>query len=288
MIAEQLDSETFRMLLGDPTEVERAWGHERHYHIDQKKLGTYQQQLKATVYHHHSSFDYAIELKELGFPQTAQAMQEERSGLPSLHETQMGNLGEVLGTEYGRWLLGFETTLVLPKRFNPNLEQSMKGVDILGTTSSDERPALLLGEAKCHKKLALRRDIVPMSLVLSSQREKGKGEPEKKPDPIQSSYTHLVSLHQHNAAKLLLFAKEILRVQGNTKDLANLERVCDLSSIVERSTLMFIVTQHDHPDLFKSLDALFGNSPLPNLLAVHVCIENLENWLPKIFGVSEA
>lgn len=290
MIAERFDSESFKMLLGDPIEVNRAWGHERHYHVDQKKLDIYQQQLKATVYHHHSSFDYAIGLKELGFPQTAQAVQQERSGLPNLHETQMGNLGEVLGTEYGRWLLGFETTLVLPKRFNPNIEQSMKGVDIWGMRSTDARPALLLGEAKCHKELALRQDILPnpSPLVLSSRREKGKDERKKKPDPIQSSYMHLVSLYQHDVSKLLLFAKEILRVQGNTKDLANLERICDLSSTAERSTLMFIVTQHDHPNPFKSLDALFCNSPLPNLLAVHVCIENMENWLPKIFRVTEA
>ena len=70
-----------------------AWGHEMRYHISQEKLGIYQQQLKATVYRHHSSFDYATELKELGFLQTAQAMQRERSGLPNFHETQMGNLG---------------------------------------------------------------------------------------------------------------------------------------------------------------------------------------------------
>jgi len=93
MLAEQLDSESFKTLLGDPVEVDHAWGHEMRYHISQEKLGIYQQQLKATVYRHHSSFDYATELKELGFLQTAQAMQRERSGLPNFHETQMGNLG---------------------------------------------------------------------------------------------------------------------------------------------------------------------------------------------------
>ena len=261
MLAEQLDSESFKMLLGDPIEVDRAWGHERRYYIDQKKLGIYQQQLKATVYHHHSSFDYATELKELGFPQTAQAMQEERSALPSLHETQMGNLGEVLGTEYGRWLLGFETTLVLPKRFNPNIEQSMKGVDILGTRSTDECPVLLIGEAKCRKDLG---------------------------DSVRESHSNLVSLCKQDISKLLAFAKEILRFQGNTKGVANLDRVCGFSSMAERFALMFIVTQSNPRDPFISLDALLCNSPLPNLLAVHVCIETLENWLPKIFGVSEA
>jgi hypothetical protein len=256
MMSGQFDSDSFKKFLGDPIEVNWAWGRERRYRIDKKRLEAYRSQLKVTVRHHHSSFEYAEELEKLGFPQTARVMIAQRAGLPSSHETQMGNFGEVISSEYGRRILDFETTFVFPKRFNPNVDQSMKGVDILGIRGAYKNPALLLGEAKCHQRFSKQS--------------------------INHSHTHLVSLWQQDIPKLLAFSKEILRLEGDKEGEAKLDRFCSQAQM-QQFTLVFIITQDTPQDPFESFDTLLSESPLPNLLAVHVQVERLIDWMPIIF-----
>ena len=61
--------------------------------------------------------------------------------------TQKGNLGEILLAEYLRSSSGLEL-LVYKLRFNPNVEQSMKGDDILLFDKSNIENKIIMGEAK--------------------------------------------------------------------------------------------------------------------------------------------
>jgi hypothetical protein len=210
------------------------------------------------VYHHHSSFDYAEELEALGYSKTADALRRRRSGLPGVPETRMCNFAEVMGAEYGKWILGYDTTIVIGKRFNPNVDQSMKGADILGIHNLGEESELLLGEAKCYQAFDKRS--------------------------VEASYKHLFSLWEQESSKLLVFYKEILRLEGVTKDEARLDRIfySDLTK-VKKATLMLVINQNKPHAPFGFMDSLSDKSLLPNLIAVHIQVENLREWVSKLF-----
>jgi hypothetical protein len=252
------DAESFKEFLGDPiVELENSWGLERHYRIEGSKLAAHRDRLATTLYYHHSSFDYAEELKTLGYSRTADILRKYRSGLPRLPETQMGNFAEVIGTEYGKWILGYDTTIVIGKRFNPNVDQSMKGVDILGIRTSGGAE-LLLGEAKCYQ-------------TFSRQ-------------SVEASYDHLDSLWKQEFSKLLVFYKEILRLGGDTENEARLDRIFYSGpGEVKQKTLMLVVNQNKPGNPFGFMGSSSANSALPNLLVVHIQVENLRKWVTGLF-----
>lgn len=258
-----LDAESFKEFLGDPIlEIDSNWGLVKHYRINGSRLEAYQDRLTATLYHHHSSFDYAEELKALGYSQTADALRKYRSGLPSVPETQMGNFAEVMGTEYGKWILGYDTTIVIGKRFNPNVDQSMKGVDILGIGNLEKEAGLLLGEAKCYRVF--------------------------KKESVEASYKHLVSLWEQESSRLLVFYKEILRLEGNTEDEAKLDRIF-YSSLekVRQVTLMLVINQNKPRAPFGFMGSSSSKSLLPNLIAVHIQVEDLKEWVARFFQAAD-
>jgi hypothetical protein len=123
MISGLFDLESFKMFLGDPVSDNRTWGRVKRYVVDRERLRAYEHQIRGTFLHHHSSFDFDQEIIDVGFPQTAQILRKRRAELPNHHETQMGHFAEVLGSEYGRWALGFDTTFVLPKHFGSSLKR---------------------------------------------------------------------------------------------------------------------------------------------------------------------
>ncbi|MEK7328440.1 MAG: hypothetical protein AAB217_24610, partial [Chloroflexota bacterium] len=128
-----MQRDIFKAWLGEPfREAKHNWGEELRYYIDGSRIDKFHTPLHATIREHHNPLKYKDELKDCGFPKTAHTLEKRYSMLPTHHETRMGNFAEVIGTEYGKHILGYKTTLVLPKHFNPNPEQSMKGVDILG------------------------------------------------------------------------------------------------------------------------------------------------------------
>jgi hypothetical protein len=258
-----LDAESFKEFLGDPIlEIDKDWGQEKHYRIDRKRLEAQEHELVATLRHHHSSFDYAEELQALGYPKTAHALHKRRSGLPNWSETQMGNFAEVMGTEYGKWILGYDTTIVIGKRFNPNVDQSMKGVDILGMRNLDEESELLLGEAKCYRIFERRS--------------------------VEASYKHLGSLWEMESSRLLAFYKEILRLEGNTEDEAMLDRIF-YSSLkkVRQATLILVMNQNKPRTPFEFMDSSPSKPLLPNLIAVHIQVEDLKEWVVRFFQAAD-
>lgn len=262
------DPESFRQFLGQPTwRKNHNWGLEERYVVSESSLAEHELRLRDTLYHHHSSFDVYDEIRALGYPLAALAMRQRDSGNPSDETTQMGNLGEVVGTEFARAFLGFETTWVLPKRLNPNVDQSMKGVDIIGLRGANQPPELLVGEAKSGKRFNR--------------------------DAIDEAYDHLVALHVKEAPRMLRHIKESLRLQGDRFGPANVDR--HMADGVPRHCLIFSLTQTEPRSPFEIITEKSGNVQLPHLMAVHVQIcnlrgENAENdlhsektWLSRLF-----
>jgi hypothetical protein len=208
------------------------------------------------------------EISALGFPLAGQAMHRRNSGIPAEERTQMAHLGEVLGVEFARAFLGFDTTQTFPKWLNPNVDQSMKGVDILGLRSPNFPAALLIGEAKTGLQL-------------------------HKPS-IEEGYDHLVALHTKEASRMLRSMKEALGLEGDKAAVANVDR--HMAKDVPRQYLLFTVTQSTPTYPFDVVAQHFEQTQLPNLLAVHIQIPNLksrkakgergeeEAWLSKLFS----
>ena len=141
----------FRNFLGEPIESHHDWGCEWRFSISRESLNKYSDTLRDTLYHHHTFFDLHTEIAELGFVLSAQAMKDRYSGNPTDHNTQMGNLGEVLGAHFARAYLNFCGEPIYPKRYNTNIEQSQKGIDILGFKDILSPAELLIGEVKARR-----------------------------------------------------------------------------------------------------------------------------------------
>ena len=250
--SQRFENDSFREFLGACTSRNLSWGIENRYFIPESRLLQLKDVLISTLYYHHSSFDFGDELCALGYPKTAQALMTLRSGLPHLYTTQTGHFTEVIGAEFGHHILGFDTTAVLPKRLNPNPDQAMKGTDIIGIQLSKKPPTLLLGEAK--------------------YRENYDG------NAIKDSHKHLLSLCNSEATKILFMWREVLRLQGIKH---NLDYACSPSTT--RTALILSITQNRPQQPFAPLDELCKTQPLPNLLTVHIEIENLKAHLPALF-----
>ena len=110
---------------------------------------------------------------------------KERMPFPIADKTKKGNLGEIILAEYLTSTSGLEL-LVYKLRFNPNVEQSMKGDDILLFEKLNIQNKLIMGEAKFRttKSKAALDDIVsslstsnlPISLTFVSNRLSELGE----------------------------------------------------------------------------------------------------------------
>jgi hypothetical protein len=225
------DCQTFLQFLGQPSCKCHAWGEERCYVVPETSLVTYETALRDTLYHHHSSFDLLEDLKDLGYPLTAAAMYERSSGNPHEHNTQMGNLGEIMGAEFGIFVLGFETTRVFPKWANPNVEQSMKGVDIIGLQKEGEPAELLVGEAKTYTEFDRKA--------------------------VEKAYDHLVDLHSKDASQILHSLKESLRLSGDKEGTKNLDR--HMVPGIPRHSTILLITQSAPQEPFKCMDVTYRN-----------------------------
>lgn len=112
-------------------------------------------------YHHQ---DKAIQmmktnLEKLGFPKFAQYYEQARK-MPMNLNTQKGNAVEVLMTEYSLAAINkSDLTFAHRFRYNPNVDQSMKGDDMLIVDFSDTaHPVIYLGEAKYRK--TVKKEVV--------------------------------------------------------------------------------------------------------------------------------
>jgi hypothetical protein len=264
------DPQSFKQFLGQPADrKQHNWGTEERYVISETSLRKFEKLLADTLYYHHSSFDLSDDVATLGFPLAAQAMRQRNSGMPAEEKTQMGNLGEVMGTEFARTYLGFETTRTFPKQLNPNMDQAMKGVDILGLRGTTRRPELLFGEAKTGKRLH--------KLA------------------VEEGYDHLIDLHRKEAMWMLHSMKEALALKGDKEGVANVDR--HTADRVPRRYFLLIVTQSVPREPFNVVVERFKLTQLPTLLAVHIQIQHLKDrksesssheedtWLTRLFSV---
>lgn len=119
--------------------------------------------------------------EQLGLPAFASYYAQSRM-LPQNTKTQKGNAVEVLMTEYSLAAINKPNlTFAHRFRYNPNVDQSMKGDDMLIVDFSDENnPVIYLGEAKFRKTVdnavlqdvqkALAKDKMPLSLTFLRDR----------------------------------------------------------------------------------------------------------------------
>lgn len=250
------DVYTFHDFIGSPSHTATYdWGKEKRYVVSEASLTKYEDTLRGTLYRHHSSFDLRDEVQDMGYPITAVTMHKRNSGLPREHKTRMAHLGEFMGAEYAKAFLDFETTRVFPKRLNPNVDQSMKGADIIGLRALEQPAELLLGEAKCHTSFDTRA--------------------------IKKAYKHLVDLHEKEASRLLRFMKEVLRLGEDKSALRNVDR--HMAKGVPRSFFILSITESRPQNPFTCLEESHCYSELPRLMAIHIQIESLRDWLPRLF-----
>jgi hypothetical protein len=249
-------SQTFLQFLDEPIDRrQHRWGIEQRYVISEASLREWGVLLANTLYQHHSSFDLADEITELGFPLVAQAMRRRDSGMPFDERTQMAHIGEVIGSEFVKASLGFETTHVFPKRLNPNVDQSMKGADVIGLRDINQPAKLLVGEAKNTKRFDKRS--------------------------IEEGYEQLVDLHTRQSTRILRYMKEALLLKGDREGAANIDR--HTAEDVPRCCLLLSITQSAPREPFNAIAERFRQVQVPELLATHIQIHNLETWLPKLF-----
>lgn len=119
--------------------------------------------------------------EKLGFHEFATYYTQSRK-LPQNRNTQKGNAVEILMTEYCLAAINkLDMTYVHRFRYNPNVDQSMKGDDMLIVDFSDDAsPTVYLGEAKFRKtvdnavlndvKRSLAKDKLPLSLTFLRDR----------------------------------------------------------------------------------------------------------------------
>lgn len=109
--------------------------------------------LAQKLIHHHYEDTRVERLKqkyrEIGYPQYA----EQHRKLPRLDATKKGNATEILLVEYIEGCQNKPLTKIFRLRYNPNVDQSMKGddallVDIFQDNNGNDQIKIFLGEAK--------------------------------------------------------------------------------------------------------------------------------------------
>lgn len=227
-------------------DLTQSWGTERRYLIAHDHLMQFHRPIYEAIYRHHSTLSRVVieELTGLGYSQTAREIEILRSGLPVNATTQSSNFVEVLGAEYARWLLGFDSTQVFPKHLNPNIDQSMKGPDIVGVRTGGLEPALLFGEAKW------RRGYEAAALT--------------------DAHKALHRLITSDAARTLYLWRNVSR---QARQVQTIDQV--LSVDVKRTALIVCVTGNTPAQQFEAFAELCTRKPIPHLILVHIEIPGM-------------
>jgi hypothetical protein len=248
------DEHSFKDFLGNVVyEENHIWGIERRFIASEQNIKVFLPLIRDTLYHHHSSFNFTDEIRDLGFPSTSGSLRIRNSGLPSDLKTQMGNLGEIIGAEFTKAYLNYQTTLVFPKRLNPNPNQSMKGIDILGLREESLPAEILLGEVKSYTSLDK--------------------------EAIVEAYSNLKSLSENKKLPVLFhFAKEYYSLQNNSNEKKNVDR--HMAENTSKKCLLLSITQSKPKEPFSDIPK---TSEL-ELLAVHIQLENIRSFLAILFG----
>lgn len=142
----------------------------------EKKQSLIDWMAKTLIKHHYTDFRpkrLKEKFKELGFEKYA----EQHRKLPVADKVKKGNATEVLLTEYIQGTLGKELIKVFKLKYNPNVDQAIKGDDTLmvdlSTVEGKDALKVFLGESKFRKNpnkqvvddisASLNKDKMPLS-----------------------------------------------------------------------------------------------------------------------------
>jgi hypothetical protein len=248
------DEQSFKDFLGLPVyEENHIWGIEKRFRVTKDKIRDFVPVIRDTLYYHHSSFNIADEINSLGFPLSSESLRKRNSGLPTDLKTRMGNIGEVVGSEFARLDLNYLAPIYFPKRLNPNPEQSMKGIDILGFREQNLSAEILLGEVKSYTSLDKRA--------------------------ISEAYSNLKALRENKRLPIFFhLAKEYSSLQNNVAQIKNIDR--HMEENTPRNCFLLSITQAKSKDPFSDIPQE-GNL---QLLAVHIQLESIRSFLEQLFS----
>jgi hypothetical protein len=251
------DNDSYQAFVGNTFYTEtHEWGNEWRFSITRQKLEEFKEVFRDTIYYHHSSFNLYDDIVKLGFIASGQALKKRNSGNPAYHNTRMGNLGEVLGSHFVKTYLGYQSTFTFPKRLNTNVEQAMKGVDVLGFMTKDLPAKLLIGEVKTGANFY--KAAIEDAYEESSKRKKSE------------------------LPKMLHFAKEYFVLQDDKAEIANIER--HMVKEIRKSHLLLSITDSNPKHPFEDIphyQEKYGD--IEEILAVHIQIDGLTDLMPELF-----
>jgi len=252
----------FRTFLGEPKESETDWGQEWRFSVTKENLKTHAAMLHETLYHHHSFFDMYAEIADLGYARSAKALKKLYSGNPTDRKTQMGNLGEVIGTHISKAYLGFQGASIYPKRFNTNVEQSMKGIDVLSFRDQNSPAEIFIGEVKTSKRFY-------------------KTGTEDKKSPIEDAYETLCRHYNNNELpKMLHFARAYF--QGDKLNLENIER--HMKKNTPKKYVLLSITEQKPGTPFENIPEYINQyGKVEGLIAIHVEMKGLAEFIESIY-----
>lgn len=211
--------------------------------------------LANTVFVHHNDPDeFRMELENLGYPETACAL----DARPSSLNTRVGNFGEILAAEYLRQCEGYQIP-IYRLRYNPNPDSSMKGDDVLAFKFGDvdgRGREVLIVETKARTQF--RNKI------------------------IKEAYEQIEKSHG-TRPKSILFVMRILRKEGRDSEADRIRSFLNgfAPHRPTRRYMIFLVTGNEPRDPFGYIQGLDGVTD--SLIAANVSISNLHSFVNSLF-----
>lgn len=212
--------------------------------------------------HHHYDDDRLDKLKkkysDIGFPQYA----KQHRKLPILDLTQKGNAAEILLIEYIEACQNKTLINAYKLRYNPNVDQAMKGddvllVDIVKEKNKPEQLKVFLGESKFRK--------TPTKTVVDSISES------LSKDKLPLSYSFLVDQLNRDAA---------------TKKTADLLDGFLISEIKAKNGIIYAGLLLGDSTSSSMVESNLNNRN-PSLVFISVGINNPETFISDAFSIAE-
>ena len=206
--------------------------------------------------HHHS--DYRIEkLKEnytkLGFAKYA----KEHRKLPKADKTKKGNATEIILTEYIESCFEKKLIKVFKLKYNPNVDQAIKGDDTLMVDIIKEKVKLYLGEAK-FRKVPNKNVVTTIAKSLSKDKR-----------PL--SYSFLI---------------DELGRDAKTKALADILDTFIVDEIKGKGDLINVGLLLSNTDTFRIVESNL-KSDNPQMILISIGLDNPQDLIEKAFQKAE-
>ncbi|MFC4479760.1 Hachiman antiphage defense system protein HamA [Flavobacterium chungangensis] len=233
---------TSKLAADEPALIE--WLAEKliHHHYDQIRIDRLKQKYR-----------------EAGFPDYA----EQNRNLPRADKTKKGNATEILLIEYIKSCQGKPLVHAFKLRYNPNVDQSVKGddtllVDILTDAAGTQRLKIFLGEAK-FRKLPAKKVITDITQSLGK-------------DKLPLSFSYMISELSRDAA---------------TKPTADLLDNFLISEIKSRGDIIYTGLLLSNTDTFNVVERHL-TADNPEMIFISAGIDNPQTLIDQAFLRAEA